>query len=109
MPALFLSTDGMVRSSSLQLFTSSSSLLGSNGTVGLVTNKWMFGGARQLLSLCCDKDRSSDSSVYHQAFTVLSNSGNKKNSKKQFPNDMIFSAIASMFPENGVPDDMKER
>ncbi|KAM5272985.1 histone-lysine N-methyltransferase EZH1 isoform 3-T3 [Ctenodactylus gundi] len=35
--------------------------------------------------------------------------GNKKNSKKQFPNDMIFSAIASMFPENGVPDDMKER
>ncbi|XP_031209932.1 histone-lysine N-methyltransferase EZH1 [Mastomys coucha] len=30
-------------------------------------------------------------------------------SKKQFPNDMIFSAIASMFPENGVPDDMKER
>ncbi|CAO2645416.1 Histone-lysine N-methyltransferase EZH1 [Lemmus lemmus] len=38
-----------------------------------------------------------------------SNSGNKKNAKKQFPNDMIFSAIASMFPENGVPDDMKER
>ncbi|XP_004434486.1 histone-lysine N-methyltransferase EZH1 [Diceros bicornis minor] len=35
--------------------------------------------------------------------------GNKKSSKKQFPNDMIFSAIASMFPENGVPDDMKER
>lgn len=35
--------------------------------------------------------------------------GNKKTSKKQFPNDMIFSAIASMFPENGVPDDMKER
>ncbi|XP_053424872.1 histone-lysine N-methyltransferase EZH1 isoform X2 [Nycticebus coucang] len=34
---------------------------------------------------------------------------NKKSSKKQFPNDMIFSAIASMFPENGVPDDMKER
>lgn len=40
---------------------------------------------------------------------VISNSGNKKSSKKQFPNDMIFSAIASMFPENGVPDDMKER
>ncbi|XP_003414302.1 histone-lysine N-methyltransferase EZH1 isoform X1 [Loxodonta africana] len=35
--------------------------------------------------------------------------GSKKSSKKQFPNDMIFSAIASMFPENGVPDDMKER
>ncbi|XP_012933164.1 histone-lysine N-methyltransferase EZH1 isoform X1 [Heterocephalus glaber] len=35
--------------------------------------------------------------------------GNKKSSKKQFPNDMIFSAIASMFPESGVPDDMKER
>ncbi|XP_074079940.1 histone-lysine N-methyltransferase EZH1 isoform X1 [Macrotis lagotis] len=35
--------------------------------------------------------------------------GNKKSSKKQFPNDMIFSAISSMFPENGVPDDMKER
>ncbi|KAM6163917.1 histone-lysine N-methyltransferase EZH1 [Rhynchocyon petersi] len=35
--------------------------------------------------------------------------GSKKSAKKQFPNDMIFSAIASMFPENGVPDDMKER
>ncbi|XP_058531494.1 histone-lysine N-methyltransferase EZH1 isoform X2 [Ochotona princeps] len=35
--------------------------------------------------------------------------GTKKSAKKQFPNDMIFSAIASMFPENGVPDDMKER
>ncbi|XP_013005122.1 histone-lysine N-methyltransferase EZH1 [Cavia porcellus] len=35
--------------------------------------------------------------------------GSKKSSKKQFPNDMIFSAIASMFPESGVPDDMKER
>lgn len=69
----------------------------------------MFGWAQQLLSLCCDKEKNSDSSVCTQAFTVLSNSGNKKNSKKQFPNDMIFSAIASMFPENGVPDDMKER
>ncbi|XP_051014633.1 histone-lysine N-methyltransferase EZH1 isoform X2 [Acomys russatus] len=39
----------------------------------------------------------------------LAMEGNKKSSKKQFPNDMIFSAIASMFPENGVPDDMKER
>ncbi|KAL6089939.1 hypothetical protein STEG23_008482 [Scotinomys teguina] len=39
----------------------------------------------------------------------LTMEGNKKSSKKQFPNDMIFSAIASMFPENGVPDDMKER
>nr|XP_045014546.1 histone-lysine N-methyltransferase EZH1 isoform X2 [Jaculus jaculus] len=39
----------------------------------------------------------------------LAMEGNKKTSKKQFPNDMIFSAIASMFPENGVPDDMKER
>jgi hypothetical protein len=48
----------------------------------------------------------SDNSI--QKF-VISNSGNKKSSKKQFPNDMIFSAIASMFPENGVPDDMKER
>lgn len=44
-----------------------------------------------------------------QKLFVFSNSGNKKSSKKQFPNDMIFSAIASMFPENGVPDDMKER
>ncbi|XP_074835124.1 histone-lysine N-methyltransferase EZH1 isoform X1 [Carettochelys insculpta] len=35
--------------------------------------------------------------------------GNKKCSKKQFPNDMIFSAISSMFPENGFPEDMKER
>uniref|UniRef100_A0A8D0GI74 [histone H3]-lysine(27) N-trimethyltransferase n=1 Tax=Sphenodon punctatus TaxID=8508 RepID=A0A8D0GI74_SPHPU len=34
---------------------------------------------------------------------------NKKCSKKQFPNDMIFSAISSMFPESGLPDDMKER
>ncbi|XP_062071900.1 histone-lysine N-methyltransferase EZH1 isoform X4 [Lepus europaeus] len=39
----------------------------------------------------------------------LAMEGNKKSSKKQFPNDMIFSAIASMFPESGVPDDMKER
>ncbi|XP_028353915.1 histone-lysine N-methyltransferase EZH1 [Physeter macrocephalus] len=44
-----------------------------------------------------------------QELFVISDSGNKKSSKKQFPNDMIFSAIASMFPENGVPDDMKER
>lgn len=44
-----------------------------------------------------------------QKLFVFSNPGNKKSSKKQFPNDMIFSAIASMFPENGVPDDMKER
>nr|XP_005314534.1 histone-lysine N-methyltransferase EZH1 isoform X1 [Chrysemys picta bellii] len=35
--------------------------------------------------------------------------GNKKCAKKQFPNDMIFSAISSMFPENGFPEDMKER
>ncbi|XP_039372645.1 histone-lysine N-methyltransferase EZH1 isoform X2 [Mauremys reevesii] len=35
--------------------------------------------------------------------------GNKKCPKKQFPNDMIFSAISSMFPENGFPEDMKER
>lgn len=69
----------------------------------------MFGWAQQLLSLSCDKEKNSNSSVYTQVFSVLSNSGNKKNSKKQFPNDMIFSAIASMFPENGVPDDMKER
>ncbi|EHB07404.1 Histone-lysine N-methyltransferase EZH1 [Heterocephalus glaber] len=34
---------------------------------------------------------------------------NRKSFQKQFPNDMIFSAIASMFPESGVPDDMKER
>ncbi|KAK2104568.1 Histone-lysine N-methyltransferase ezh1, partial [Saguinus oedipus] len=37
------------------------------------------------------------------------NEGNKKTSKEQFPNDMVFSAIISMFPENGVPDDMKEK
>lgn len=47
--------------------------------------------------------------IIAQELFVISNSGNKKSSKKQFPNDMIFSAIASMFPENGVPDDMKER
>ncbi|XP_012933168.1 histone-lysine N-methyltransferase EZH1 isoform X5 [Heterocephalus glaber] len=41
--------------------------------------------------------------------TPFPQKGNKKSSKKQFPNDMIFSAIASMFPESGVPDDMKER
>ncbi|NXT34361.1 EZH1 methyltransferase, partial [Pelecanoides urinatrix] len=35
--------------------------------------------------------------------------GNKKCSKKRFPNDMIFTAISSMFPEYGFPDDMKER
>ncbi|KAM9112646.1 histone-lysine N-methyltransferase EZH1 isoform 1-T1 [Pangshura tecta] len=35
--------------------------------------------------------------------------GSKKCPKKQFPNDMIFSAISSMFPENGFPEDMKER
>ncbi|NWZ54154.1 EZH1 methyltransferase, partial [Spizaetus tyrannus] len=35
--------------------------------------------------------------------------GNKKGSKKRFPNDMIFTAISSMFPEYGFPDDMKER
>ncbi|XP_058037202.1 histone-lysine N-methyltransferase EZH1 isoform X6 [Ahaetulla prasina] len=34
---------------------------------------------------------------------------NKKSSKKQFPNDMIFTALSSMFPENGYPEDMKER
>ncbi|XP_056672689.1 histone-lysine N-methyltransferase EZH1 isoform X10 [Monodelphis domestica] len=44
-----------------------------------------------------------------QKLSVIFGSGNKKSSKKQFPNDMIFSAISSMFPENGVPDDMKER
>ncbi|XP_065278561.1 histone-lysine N-methyltransferase EZH1 [Emys orbicularis] len=35
--------------------------------------------------------------------------GNNKCAKKQFPNDMIFSAISSMFPESGFPEDMKER
>ncbi|KFQ06177.1 Histone-lysine N-methyltransferase EZH1, partial [Leptosomus discolor] len=35
--------------------------------------------------------------------------GSKKCSKKRFPNDMIFTAISSMFPEYGFPDDMKER
>ncbi|NXX20160.1 EZH1 methyltransferase, partial [Podargus strigoides] len=35
--------------------------------------------------------------------------GNKKCSKKRFPNDMIFTAISSMFPEYGFPEDMKER
>ncbi|NWH25569.1 EZH1 methyltransferase, partial [Grus americana] len=35
--------------------------------------------------------------------------GNKKCLKKRFPNDMIFTAISSMFPEYGFPDDMKER
>ncbi|NXR06872.1 EZH1 methyltransferase, partial [Semnornis frantzii] len=35
--------------------------------------------------------------------------GTKKCSKKRFPNDMIFTAISSMFPEYGFPDDMKER
>nr|XP_056719125.1 histone-lysine N-methyltransferase EZH1 [Euleptes europaea] len=39
----------------------------------------------------------------------LSVESNKKGSKKHFPNDMIFTAISSMFPENGFPDDMKER
>ncbi|KAF2982328.1 hypothetical protein EK904_002991 [Melospiza melodia maxima] len=34
--------------------------------------------------------------------------GNKKCSKKRFPNDMIFTAISSMFPEYGFPEDMKE-
>uniref|UniRef100_A0A670ZTM9 [histone H3]-lysine(27) N-trimethyltransferase n=1 Tax=Pseudonaja textilis TaxID=8673 RepID=A0A670ZTM9_PSETE len=32
-----------------------------------------------------------------------------KSSQKQFPNDMIFTALSSMFPENGYPEDMKER
>ncbi|XP_008922171.2 histone-lysine N-methyltransferase EZH1 isoform X2 [Chiroxiphia lanceolata] len=35
--------------------------------------------------------------------------GSKKCSKKRFPNDMIFTAISSMFPEYGFPEDMKER
>ncbi|KAJ6660559.1 hypothetical protein lerEdw1_017556, partial [Lerista edwardsae] len=35
--------------------------------------------------------------------------GNKKCPKKHFPNDMIFTAISSMFPEIGFPEDMKER
>ncbi|XP_060138253.1 histone-lysine N-methyltransferase EZH1 isoform X1 [Zootoca vivipara] len=39
----------------------------------------------------------------------LSVEGNKKCPKKHFPNDMIFTALSSMFPENGFPDDMKER
>ncbi|XP_062988550.1 histone-lysine N-methyltransferase EZH1 isoform X1 [Elgaria multicarinata webbii] len=39
----------------------------------------------------------------------LSVESNKKCSKKHFPNDMIFTALSSMFPENGFPEDMKER
>ncbi|XP_070584887.1 histone-lysine N-methyltransferase EZH1 isoform X5 [Erythrolamprus reginae] len=39
----------------------------------------------------------------------LTMESNKKSSKKQFPNDMIFTALSSMFPENGYPEDMKER
>ncbi|XP_053217902.1 histone-lysine N-methyltransferase EZH1 isoform X4 [Podarcis raffonei] len=39
----------------------------------------------------------------------LSVEGNKKCLKKHFPNDMIFTALSSMFPENGFPEDMKER
>uniref|UniRef100_A0A672UK84 [histone H3]-lysine(27) N-trimethyltransferase n=1 Tax=Strigops habroptila TaxID=2489341 RepID=A0A672UK84_STRHB len=39
----------------------------------------------------------------------ISVEGNKKCSKKRFPNDMIFTAISSMFPEYGFPEDMKER
>ncbi|KAL8175846.1 UNVERIFIED_CONTAM: Histone-lysine N-methyltransferase ezh1, partial [Gekko kuhli] len=39
----------------------------------------------------------------------LSVESNKKCPKKHFPNDMIFTAISSMFPENGFPEDMKER
>ncbi|XP_061444148.1 histone-lysine N-methyltransferase EZH1 isoform X4 [Rhineura floridana] len=39
----------------------------------------------------------------------LSMESNKKCSKKHFPNDMIFTALSSMFPENGFPEDMKER
>ncbi|XP_054849277.1 histone-lysine N-methyltransferase EZH1 isoform X2 [Eublepharis macularius] len=39
----------------------------------------------------------------------LSIESSKKCSKKHFPNDMIFTAISSMFPENGFPEDMKER
>ncbi|XP_060111917.1 histone-lysine N-methyltransferase EZH1 [Heteronotia binoei] len=39
----------------------------------------------------------------------LSVESSKKCSKKHFPNDMIFTAISSMFPENGFPEDMKER
>ncbi|XP_015282077.1 PREDICTED: histone-lysine N-methyltransferase EZH1 [Gekko japonicus] len=39
----------------------------------------------------------------------LSVESSKKCPKKHFPNDMIFTAISSMFPENGFPEDMKER
>uniref|UniRef100_A0A670K2U0 [histone H3]-lysine(27) N-trimethyltransferase n=1 Tax=Podarcis muralis TaxID=64176 RepID=A0A670K2U0_PODMU len=39
----------------------------------------------------------------------LSVEGNNKCLKKHFPNDMIFTALSSMFPENGFPEDMKER
>ncbi|XP_077172054.1 histone-lysine N-methyltransferase EZH1 isoform X3 [Paroedura picta] len=39
----------------------------------------------------------------------LSLESSKKCSQKHFPNDMIFTAISSMFPENGFPEDMKER
>ncbi|XP_039183597.1 histone-lysine N-methyltransferase EZH1 isoform X3 [Crotalus tigris] len=39
----------------------------------------------------------------------LTMESNKKSSKKHFPNDMIFTALSSMFPENGYPEDMKER
>uniref|UniRef100_A0A6I8PQB3 [histone H3]-lysine(27) N-trimethyltransferase n=1 Tax=Ornithorhynchus anatinus TaxID=9258 RepID=A0A6I8PQB3_ORNAN len=39
----------------------------------------------------------------------LTMEGNQKGSRKQFPDDMIFSAVSSMFPESGEPDDMKER
>ncbi|ETE65535.1 Histone-lysine N-methyltransferase EZH1 [Ophiophagus hannah] len=39
----------------------------------------------------------------------LTMDSNKKSSQKQFPNDMIFTALSSMFPENGYPEDMKER
>ncbi|XP_044303262.1 histone-lysine N-methyltransferase EZH1 isoform X4 [Varanus komodoensis] len=39
----------------------------------------------------------------------LSVDSNKKCSRKHFPNDMIFTALSSMFPENGFPEDMKER
>uniref|UniRef100_A0A8C6XDX4 [histone H3]-lysine(27) N-trimethyltransferase n=1 Tax=Naja naja TaxID=35670 RepID=A0A8C6XDX4_NAJNA len=46
--------------------------------------------------------------VFHW-LSCMSNVGNKKSSQKQFPNDMIFTALSSMFPENGYPEDMKER
>ncbi|XP_038609849.1 histone-lysine N-methyltransferase EZH1 isoform X1 [Tachyglossus aculeatus] len=39
----------------------------------------------------------------------LAMEGNQKGPRKQFPDDMIFSAVSSMFPESGEPDDMKER